>query len=308
MRHLIVVKCGGNATVDSLRVCADIASWSRSGWPIVLVHGGSADIDRLCARLGVPVRRLTSPDGISARYTDLAALEVVQLALAGLAKPRLVTALVAAGVAAVGLTGLDAGLVRARRKPAHRAVIGGRTMIVRDDHSGVIESVNAPLLAGLLEAGVLPVISPPALAGDGSPVNVDADRLAGAVAAALHAQILVLLTGAPGILADPADEGSLIGVYQVASSGPPRHVAGGIGLKLVAAREALRAGVPRVLVSDGRRERPLLAALSGAATQITLAGEQDAATPRGRKVRRDDRDHDGRPDGQSAGAHRADVR
>ncbi len=136
MQDITVVKCGGNAAVDPLAICSDVAGMAGDGERVVLVHGGSADIDALAGRLGVPMRRLVSPDGVSARYTDAAALEVVHLALAGLAKPRLVGALVAAGVPAVGLTGLDGGLLRAKRKSVHRALVDGRRVLVRDDHSG----------------------------------------------------------------------------------------------------------------------------------------------------------------------------
>jgi acetylglutamate/LysW-gamma-L-alpha-aminoadipate kinase len=267
---VVVVKCGGNGAVDSGAVCADVAELAAAGRRVVLAHGGSAEIDGLGDRLGVPRRRLVAPDGVATRHTDRAALEVVQLALAGLVKPRLVAALVAAGVPAVGLTGLDGGLLRARRKAAHRAVVDGRRVVVRDDHSGRVVAVNGTLLRTLLDAGLLPVVSPPALAEDGRPVNADADRAAAAVAGALGAAALVLLTGAPGVLADPADERSVLAACAVPATGPPPHRDGGMGMKLIAAREALLAGVPRVLVGDGRRPRPVLAALSGRATRITL--------------------------------------
>jgi acetylglutamate/LysW-gamma-L-alpha-aminoadipate kinase len=272
MREITVVKCGGNAAVDPLAVAGDVAELTRDGGQIVLVHGGSADIDRLAGRMGVPSRRLLAPDGISARYTDSDTLEVVHLALAGLAKPRLVGALGAAGVSAVGLTGIDGGLLTARRKTAHRALVDGRRVLIRDDHSGRITKVNDRLLRTLLEAGQVPVVSPPALAEDGRPVNTDADRAAAAVAAGLGAERLVLLTGAPGVLEDPADEHSVLDLCTVPVSGPPPHLGGGMGLKLVAAREALLGGVREVLIADGRCSAPVRAALAGRATRVVLAG------------------------------------
>jgi [amino group carrier protein]-L-2-aminoadipate 6-kinase len=268
----MVVKCGGNAAVDPAAICADVAELVGAGRAVVLAHGGSAEIDSLGDRLGVRRRRLVAPDGVTTRHTDGPALEVVQLALAGLVKPRLVRALGAAGVIAVGLTGIDGGLLRARRKTVHRAMVGGRRVLVRDDHSGRVVEVNGELLRTLLRAGLLPVVSPPALAEDGRPVNADADRAAAAVAAALGAETLVMLTGAPGVLADPADEGSVLATCEVPVTGAPPHRGGGIGVKLIAAREALLAGVPHVLIADGRRDRPVLAALSGRATRITLRG------------------------------------
>ena len=274
----IVVKCGGAQGVAEGHVCADVAALIRDGRRVVLAHGGSADIERLAERLGVPQRELVAPDGVVARYTDDATLEVLTLALAGAVKPRLVELLAREGVAAVGLTGLDGGLLLARRKAAQRALVEGRVVVVRDSHAGSLVGVNAQLLHALLDAGFLPVVSPPALADDGGAVNVDADRAAAAVAAALDASTLVLLTRAPGVLRDPADLSSALETCTLSPSGsPPAWAEGGMALKLVAAREALLAGVREVVVADGAGERPVLAALSGAGTRIELEREGAAA-------------------------------
>ncbi|MEU4333829.1 [LysW]-aminoadipate kinase [Micromonospora lupini] len=267
--ELTVVKCGGTAGVDAAAVCADVADMVHAGQRVVLVHGGSADIGALGDRLGVPHRRMVTDDGVDTRYTDPATLEVVVLALAGAVKPRLVAALARAGVDAVGLTGLDAGLLRARRTPVHRAVVDGRRMVLRDNHGGRLVGVRPDLLRVLLAAGTVPVVSPPALGEDGRPVNVDADRAAAALAAALDARTLVLLTGAPGVLTDPGDERSVLARCAVPTTGVPPGVGGGMAMKLIAGREALLGGVGRVLVADGRRGDPVRAALAGAATEIT---------------------------------------
>jgi [amino group carrier protein]-L-2-aminoadipate 6-kinase len=277
-RPAIVVKCGGARGVAEGHVCADVAALIRDGHPVVLAHGGSADIERLAGRLGVPQRQLVAPDGVVARYTDDATLEVLMLALAGAVKPRLVELLAREGVAAVGLTGLDGGLLLARRKGAQRALVDGRVVVVRDSHAGSLVGVNAQLLHALLDAGFLPVVSPPALADDGGAVNVDADRAAAAVAGALGASTLVLLTRAPGVLRDPADDSSALETCTLASSGsPPAWAEGGMALKLVAAREALLQGVREVVVADGAGERPVLAALAGGGTRIELEREGAAA-------------------------------
>jgi acetylglutamate/LysW-gamma-L-alpha-aminoadipate kinase len=203
---------------------------------------------------------------------------VLTLALAGAVKPRLVELLAREGVAAVGLTGLDGGLLLARRKAAQRALVDGHVVVVRDSHAGSLVGVNAQLLHALLDAGFLPVVSPPALADDGGAVNVDADRAAAAVAAALDASTLVLLTRAPGVLRDPADESSALETCTLPPSGsPPAWAEGGMALKLVAAREALLQGVPEVVVADGAGERPVRAALAGAGTRIELEREGAAA-------------------------------
>lgn len=248
-----VIKCGG--ALDPVPVCADVA---RLGTPAVVVHGGAPQIARLAAELGVPQRTLVSPAGVRSRYTDAAMLDVVTLALAGRAKPAIVSALTARGVRAIGLTGLDAGLLRARRKGPRRTVAGGRTVIVRDDHSGRVVEVADGVLRDLLAAGFTPVVSPPAAGDDGGPLNVDADRAAAAIAAALGADRLVLLTAAPGVLADAADPGSVLARCVLEREGPvPYAATGGMHRKLVAAREALLGGVGEVVVADGRTARPL---------------------------------------------------
>ena len=189
----VVVKCGGVVTEQPERLAADLARLHQAGCRIVLVHGGSSDIARVSRQFGVAPRRLVGPGGVSGRYTDPDALEAVILALAGLVKPRLVGALVRHGVPALGLTGQDGGLVRATAKKPFRSMLDGRPVIVRDDRSGRIETVDAAGLDRLLAAGFLPVLSPPVFGVDG-PLNVDADRLAAEVAAALEADELVLLS------------------------------------------------------------------------------------------------------------------
>jgi len=271
MDSVLVVKCGGDGAVDTDAVCRDVAGLVRAGRRVVLVHGGSYQIERLAARLGVPQRTQIAPDGVPARYTDEATLEVVTLALAGVVKPGLVAALSRYGVRAAGLTGLDGGLLRARRKAPQRAIVDGRRVLVRDNRSGTVYRVDTALLDLLLGQGLVPVVSPPAAADDGEPVNVNADRVAAAVASALRARLLVFLTGAPGVLRDPADERTLQGACALPRTGPPAvGIGGGMALKLVAAREALLGGVWRVRIADGRCAAPASAALDGAGTDVVL--------------------------------------
>ncbi|MFG2049514.1 acetylglutamate kinase [Micromonospora sp. NPDC048935] len=271
MPDIVVVKCAGNGTADVAAICADVGALTGAGRQVVLVHGGSADIARLAARLGVPQRQLLAPDGSVGRYTDAATLEVTLLALAGAAKPRLLVGLLCAGVSAVGLTGLDAGLLRARRVAAHRAVLDGRKVVVRDDHAGRLVGVRPELLTHLLHAGHVPVVSPPALGEDGRPLNVNADRAAAAIAVALRASALVLLTGAPGVLADATDERTLRRVVPVGAGPLPPGATGGMAVKLLAARSAVEAGIPSVRIADARVPAPVTAALADAGSRIVPA-------------------------------------
>ncbi|MEQ4304359.1 acetylglutamate kinase [Plantactinospora sp. B6F1] len=268
MPDIVVVKCAGNGTADVAAICADVGALTGAGRRVVLVHGGSVDIAGLAGRLGVPQRQLLAPDGSVGRYTDAATLEVTVLALAGAAKPRLLVGLLRAGVPAVGLTGLDAGLLRARRVAAHRAILDGRRVVVRDDHAGRLVGARPELLTHLVHAGYVPVVSPPALGEDGQPLNVNADRAAAAIAVALRASALVLLTGAPGVLADAADESTLRRVVPVGAGPPPPGATDGMAVKLLAARSAVEAGIPSVQIADARVPAPVTAALAGAGSRI----------------------------------------
>lgn len=272
IKPLTVVKCGGNPAVDAAGICADIAGLVHEKHSILLVHGGSGEIGRLADRLGVAQRTLVAPDGVFTRHTDPETLEVVVLALAGAVKPKLVAELSRRGVPAVGLTGMDGGMLRARRKAAVRAVVDGRTVLIRNNHSGRITTVNTELLETLLHAGYVPVISPPGIDEHDHPVNLDADRAAAALAAALGADQLLLLTGAPGVLADPDEPTSVQTTVLISpTSAPDPSATGGMALKLIAAREALTCGVATVRIADGRIPEPVRRALAGAGTTVRIS-------------------------------------
>jgi [amino group carrier protein]-L-2-aminoadipate 6-kinase len=271
LEPITVIKCGGTWNVDVEAVCRDIAQEVNAGRRIALVHGGSADIAQLADRLDVPQHVQVAPDGVVTRRTDARMMEVVTLALAGVVKPRLVRCLIQSGVRAVGLTGMDGGVLQARRKAPQREVVDGRKVVVRDTFAGKLVRVDTDPLCALIAQHMVPVLSPPALAPDGELVNVDADRAAAAVAVSLGAAELLVMTGAPGVQKDPHDESTMLPVCEVAPDGKPAPWAhGGMAMKLVAAREALRGGVPQVLIADGRRREPVRAARAGAATRVVL--------------------------------------
>ncbi|MEQ4304377.1 acetylglutamate kinase [Plantactinospora sp. B6F1] len=261
-----VVKIGGEVPAGPLGV--DVAALTATGARVVVVHGGAAAMARLAGRLGVTLREIVSPDGVVTRRTDAATLEVLTLALAGGVKPALVVELVRHGVRAVGLTGLDAGLVRARRRSAVRATVDGRTVLLRGDHSGRITGVDGVVLRTLLGAGLVPVVSPPVLADDDTPVNANADRVAAAIAIALGARRLVFLTASGGVRADPDDPDSVLARYRLPASGdrPGAGIGGGMRIKLVAAAEALAGGVASVSVGER-----LLPTVRGAGTVVRPA-------------------------------------
>jgi len=265
----IVVKLGGTEGVDFSAICRDASGLLAQGQRLVLVHGGSAEANALGEAVGYPPRFVTSPSGYTSRYTDRRTLEVFAMAVNGKVNTLLVEQLHMLGVNAFGLSGLDGGVLRAKRKAAIRIIENGKRKVLRDDYTGKIEQVNAALLETLLNTGVVPVVAPMAVSEKGEALNVDADRAAAAVAAALHAETLVLLTAVPGLMRRFPDEGSLmpkIPAAQVESA--LEYAQGRMKKKVLGAQEALNGGVRRVVIADGRVEQPVSAALNGQGTVI----------------------------------------
>lgn len=264
---VIVVKMGGGAGVDRGAFCRDAAELVKHGEPLVIVHGGSEDTNRLSEQLGRPAKFITSPSGHTSRRTDRETLRTFQMACRGIVNQELVERLQGLSVNAVGLSGLDGRTWEGERKAAIRALVDGRTMLIRDDYTGTVERVNTDLLRLLLDAAYTPVLSPPAISFGGEPINVDADRAAAATAAALGASTLLLLSNVPGLLRRFPDEASLVPrVTRDAVEEFAEFAQGRMKKKVLGAGEALSGGVRRVVIGDARIERPIQRALEGAGT------------------------------------------
>jgi acetylglutamate/LysW-gamma-L-alpha-aminoadipate kinase len=265
---MIVIKVGGGAGIDYDALCADIAGMWAAGRRLVLLHGGSHETNILAERLGHPPRFVTSPSGFTSRYTDRATLEIFMMA-ARKVNMLIVERLQRRGVQALGLAGLDGRLLEGQRKAAIRIVEDGKQRILRDDWTGTVEQVNTGLLALLLEAGYLPVIAPLGSSAAGEAINVDGDRAAAAVAAALGAETLLLLSYVPGLLRAFPDESTLIGKIARAEVEAFLPVAQGrMKKKVLGAAEALGGGVRRVILGDARSAHPVSRALAGYGTVI----------------------------------------
>jgi len=266
---LTVVKAGGTEGVDFAAICTDAARLIAEGQRLVLVHGGSAEANSLGEALGYPPRFITSPSGYTSRYTDRRTMEIFTMAVNGKLNSLLVEGLQALGVNAIGLSGLDGRILVARRKAAIRSVEAGKQKIIRDDYSGKIETVNDTLLNSLQEGGYTPVIAPMAISTEGEALNVDADRAAAMVAAALGAETLVLLTAVPGLMSAFPDESTLIhSLPKSQLEGAKDYAQGRMKKKVLGAEEALQGGVSRVIIADGRVDEPITRALEGEGTII----------------------------------------
>ena len=267
---MIVVKAGGGEGLDMEAVVVDVAELVKKGEQVVLVHGGSHETNVISKELGHPPRFVTSVSGHSSRYTDRETLEIFAMVVGGRINKLLVERLQQLGVNAVGLSGLDGRLLEGKRKSALRIVENGKRKVLRGEYSGKIEQVNAGLLQTLLDAGYTPVVAPLAISYESEGLNVDGDRAAAAIGAALKVDRVVILTNVPGLLRDVSDESSLISHIptEEAEEFLDRYAKGRMKRKILGAVEALRDGVGQVIIADGRAEHPVQRALSGEGTVI----------------------------------------
>ena len=265
----VVVKIGGARAVEPEGALADVADVEAAGTDVAVVHGGSTAVDDALERMGIAPEYVETPSGVVGRFTDEETMDVFKMALAGRVNTDLVTGLRARGVDAVGLSGVDGGLLTGSRKSAIRVVEDGTKKIRRGDHSGTIESVNGDLLETLLDDGYTPVASPPMLADDGTAVNTDADRAAAAVAAALGGT-LVSLTDVAGVYRDPDDASTVIDRVDTPEAYTELKTAaeGFMSRKVMAATEALEGGAERVVVADANAESQIRSAIDGGGTHV----------------------------------------
>lgn len=269
MKSPLVVKLGGTEGVDFSAICQDAATLLQEGQRLVFVHGGSAEASALGEALGIPPRFITSPSGYTSRYTDRKTLEIFLMAVNGKVNSLLVEQLQGLGVNAFGLSGLDGRVLLATRKDAIQSIENGKRKIIRDDYTGKIEKVNSQLLRILLEMGYLPVVAPVAVSEKGEALNVDADRAAAMIAAALQAETLVLLTAAPGLMEKFPDESTVLPRLGKERLPEALEMAQGrMKKKILGAEEALKGGVRRVIIADGRIAQPISKALQGQGTLI----------------------------------------
>jgi acetylglutamate/LysW-gamma-L-alpha-aminoadipate kinase len=264
----IVVKVGGSIVADRAalrRVLEDIAGLPGEA-RVVLVHGGGGIVTEYSRRMGVEPRFVVSPSGVRSRYTSLEELEVYVMVMAGKVNKEVTAALQSMGVEAIGVSGVDCGLLRAVRRK--RIVVlneRGRPQVVPGGYTGRITMVNTACLQALTSTARVLVVAPVALGEEGEMLNVDGDQAASRIAAALKASHLLLLTDTPGVMVD----GRLVGRLKAEEA---RRLASRVGYgmnrKLIEASWAVANGVGRAVIASGRREKPVQKALEGHGTII----------------------------------------
>ena len=246
---VVVVKYGGNAMLNEelkQAVMEDIVLLSTIGIKVVLVHGGGPEINHMLERVGKESKFI---DGL--RYTDAETMEIVQMVLTGKLNKDIVGILLQKGGKAVGLSGVDSGLLRAVKTEKELGFVGDVT------------EVNPEILNSLLNEGFIPVVSTVALGeqGDDARYNINADTAAAKIAVALHAEKFVQLTNVPGILRNIDDPSTLIKRIERTAIGSLKAtgiLSGGMIPKIDCCEVALSGGVPRTHIIDGRVPHSLL--------------------------------------------------
>jgi acetylglutamate/LysW-gamma-L-alpha-aminoadipate kinase len=266
---MIVIKVGGGKDLNIDAVVEDIAGLRAAGRELLLVHGGAETTNEVAEALGHPPQFVTSESGYVSRRTDRRTLEIFEMVYCGQLNKMWVEKFQRMGVNAVGLSGLDGRIFEGKRKDKLRVRINGRRMVLRDDWTGTVERVNTDLLRLLLDAGYLPVLTPPGSSDKGEAINVDGDRAAAMVAAAFNAEALVILSNVPGLLREFPDESTLIREIPRARADQfMQYAEGRMKKKVMGAVEAIAQGVQQVIFADGRVEQPVSKALAGGGPQI----------------------------------------
>ena len=268
----VVIKYGGNAMTEAAlkdSFAADVVLMKLVGINVVVVHGGGPQIGKLLSRLNIESEFVNGM-----RVTDSATMDVVQMVLGGLVNPDIVSLITTHGGRAVGVTGKDGNLIQAEKMPmtfASNNAGSSEPEIIDIGHVGSITNIQIDVLNTLVQSEFIPVIAPVGVGKDGESYNINADIVAGAIAKALNAEKLVLLTNTPGILDADKTTLSSLNKAEVEALIADGTISEGMLPKVDCAIDAVSGGVNSVTIVDGRVPHALLLEVftdSGVGTQI----------------------------------------
>ncbi len=257
---IVVVKYGGNAMINEerkMQVMEDIVLLSLIGVKVVLVHGGGPEISDTLKKVG---KKSEFIDGL--RVTDKETVEIVQMVLAGKVNKTLVNLLEVNGGKAMGISGMDGHMIEAEMKDERLGYVGR------------ITNINIEPIMDLLEKGYIPVVSTIGCDTKGNVYNINADTAASRIAGAIHAESLISMTDIAGILRDKDDPASLISMIDIADAAKLYDegvISGGMIPKVECCIDAIKYGVKKVFILDGRIPHAILIEMltdEGAGTMV----------------------------------------
>ncbi len=268
--EMIVIKYGGNAMVDQdLKhgFARDVIMMKLVGMNPVIVHGGGPQISELLRKIG---KESTFIDGL--RVTDSETMDIVEMVLGGLVNKEIVSLINSLGGKAVGLTGKDGNLIRARKLYVNKDdPVLKRSEIIDYGHVGEVEHIEPQIVQLLESQAFIPVVAPIGVGEDGQTYNINSDTVAGSLAVTLNAEKLMLLTNTPGVIDKNGDLIRELKLDQIQKLRGDGTITGGMIPKVECAEDAIRNGVSSSLILDGRVRHALLLELftdSGIGTQI----------------------------------------
>jgi acetylglutamate kinase len=282
---VFVIKAGGevfNDEVSTRALIEQVAILHQVGIKTVLVHGGGPQLDSMQKTMGIVTQMVNGR-----RVTDQKSIDATSMVLNGLINTRILAICRELGIEAIGLSGVDAGLIRAHRRPPVQVSPGSNEMV---DYGfvGDIDSVNTAVLEKLLENGLMPVVSPLSADAAGTLLNINADTVAAAIGGALAAEKLVLCTGAPGILENVNDPSTVISYTDIQGLRRMRdggHIKDGMLPKAAAIESAIRGGVRRVHVITYKSSDSLLAEIfTNEGTGTLVVADLKALSPAEQKA------------------------
>jgi len=257
---MIVIKIGGSV-VDGLHpsTLADIKAIAEKE-KLVFVHGGGKDVTATATKLGKEQKFIVSPGGVRSRYTDKETSEIYTMVMSGKINKAIVGMLLRQGIKAVGIAGIDGGILKAERKK--KLVIvneKGRKMVIDGGYTGKINAVDPALVNKLVESGYVPVISPIALSEDYDFLNVDGDRAAAYIAGGVKADRVMFITNVNGLMLNEKLVTAM--TLEQAKDALPK-IGFGMEKKVLACTEAIEMGVKEALIASGQVDNPISAAMA----------------------------------------------
>lgn len=274
----IVIKYGGNAMVDEIlkkEFARDVVLMKLVGMNPVIVHGGGPQIGQLLERIG---KKSEFIDGL--RVTDSETIDVVEMVLGGLVNKSIVALINAHGGKAVGLSGKDGDMIRARKMVFHKDGSTSDDDIVELGFVGEIESINPLVVDVLDQEDFIPVIAPIGVGVDGKAYNINADTVAGRLAVTLGAEKLILLTNTPGVLDKDGELLTGLSEGRVKALIEAGTISGGMLPKVKCAIDAVAGGVRTATISDGRvPHATLLETLTDQGVGTQIGREREVLRP-----------------------------
>ncbi len=257
---MIVIKIGGSV-VDGLHPSAltDIKAIAEND-KLVFVHGGGKEVTAIATKLGKEQKFIVSPGGVRSRYTDKETADIYTMVMSGKINKAITGMLLRQGIRAVGIAGIDGGVLKAERKKKLLIINEkGRKMMIDGGYTGKINAVDPALIHNLVDNGYVPVVSPIALSEEYDFLNVDGDRAAAYVAGGVKADKVIFITNVNGLM---LNEKLVMGMTLEQAKAALPKIGFGMEKKVLACTEAIEMGVKEAIIASGQVEKPISSAIA----------------------------------------------